>query len=35
MRICVFDIETGPLPKERIEAIAPPFNENKVKTVVR
>ena len=32
MRICVFDIETGPLPKERIEAIAPPFNENKVKT---
>ena len=32
MRICVFDIETGPLPKERIEEIAPPFNENKIKT---
>jgi hypothetical protein len=32
MRICVFDIETGPLSKERIEEIAPPFNENKIKT---
>jgi len=32
MRICVFDIETGPLPKKRIEEIAPPFNENKIKT---
>ena len=32
MRICVFDIETGPLPKERIKEIAPPFNEYNIKT---
>ena len=31
MKICVFDIETGALPESKIEAIAPPFNESKVK----
>ena len=31
MKICVFDIETGPLPDEEIARIAPPFNEDKVK----
>ena len=32
MKICVFDIETGPLPEEKVAELAPAFDEEKVKT---
>ena len=32
LKTVVFDIETGPLPDETIEAIADPFKESSVKT---